>query len=237
MRFFLALLAAALLLPAIATAAASPSPFSAVYSVKFRGVNAGELHSTLLSRASGEFVFETRARPSGLAKLLVSSKAVERSVMRIDKNGVRPLSWHSDHGKAGSEDNGTLEFAWDEERVSGSVEGRSVDFATEPTLQDRLSVQVAVITALLRSEEFGKVAIVDDQIRQYSYTRAGTEWIKTKAGEFETIIYESTRPGSSRVSRFWHAPALGYVPVRAEQVRKGKVETVMELLDVAQLKG
>jgi hypothetical protein len=34
------------------------------------------------------------------------------------------------------------------------------------------------------------------------------------------------------VSRVWHAAALGQVPVRAEQVRKGKVETVMELIEL-----
>jgi hypothetical protein len=232
MRLVLTMIAAAVLLPALAAAAPSPAPFSATYSVSFRGIHAGQLFSTLRNQAPGEFVYETRAKPSGLAKLFISSKAVERSVMRIDSRGVRPISWFSDDGKSGNGRDSTLEFAWEEKRVSGVVEGKDVELPTEPTLQDRLSVQVAVITALLRAEEFGNVAIVDDEIKQYSYTRAGTEKIRTEAGEFETIIYESTRPGSSRVSRFWHAPALGYVPVRAEQVRKGKVETVMELLKV-----
>jgi hypothetical protein len=220
----------AAMLPAMASAAVSPSPFEATYSVNFRGVNAGELHSSLRPRAPGVFVYETRAKPKGLAKLVVSGKAVERSVMRIDASGVRPLSWFSDDGKSGLGRDGALEFAWDQERVSGMVEGKRVELATEPTLQDRLSVQVAVITALLRAEEFGEVAIIDDEIKQYSYTRAGSERIKTAAGEFDTIVYESTRPGSSRLSRFWHAPELGYIPVRAEQVRKGKIETVMELV-------
>ena len=44
------------------------------------------------------------------------------------------------------------------------------------------------------------------------------------------MIYESTRDGSSRVSRFWLAPQFDYAPVRAEQIRKGKVETVMTLV-------
>jgi hypothetical protein len=225
------------MLPAAAMAAASPAPFAATYSVSFRGMNAGQLHSTLSTRAPGEFIYETRANPNGLAKLLISSKAVERSVMRIDAVGVHPISWFSDDGKSGSERDSELEFAWDRKLVSGKVEGKMVAWPTEPTLQDRLSVQVAVITALLRAEEFGKIAIVDSAIRQYSYIRAGTALIKTRAGTFETVIYESTRPGSNRLSRFWHAPALGYVPVRAEQVRKGKVETVMELITMEPLKG
>jgi hypothetical protein len=232
-RFVLALITAALL-PTVAIAAVTPAPFTATYAVSFRGISAGELSSSLRTQAPGEFTYETRVRPSGLARLFISNKAVERSVMRIDKNGVRPLSWFSDDGTSEGERSGALEFAWDQKRVSGRVEGKRVELPTEPTLQDRLSVQVAVITALLRSEDFGNVAIIDDEVKQYSYRRAGTERIMTKAGEYETVVYESTRSGSSRVSRFWHAPELGYVPVRAEQVRKGQIETVMELVSMEQ---
>jgi hypothetical protein len=237
LRFVYALVIATAMLPAMAGATAIPSPFTATYSVSFRGMHAGQLHSTLRVQGPGEFVYETRAKPMGVARLLISSKAVERSLMRIDAGGVRPLSWSSDDGRSGSDRDSALEFFWDQKRVSGRVEGKRVDCPTEPALQDRLSVQMAVITALLRAEEFGKVAIIDDEIKQYSYTRAGSQRIKTKAGEFETIIYESTRPGSTRISRFWHAPSLGFVPVRAEQVRKGKTETVMELVSMEKLSG
>lgn len=232
MRLLFAVMIAAVTLPAVASATIFPAPFAATYSVSYRGMHVGELLSTLRARSSNEFIFETKAKPRGLAKLVISNKAVERSVMRIDAQGVRPMSWFADHGKSGNERDGSLDFAWEQQMVSGMVEGKMVELPTEPTLQDRLSVQVAVITALLRAEEFGQVAIVDDEIKQYSYTRAGSERIKSEAGEFETIIYESTRPGSSRTSRVWHAPELGYLPVRAEQVRKGKVETVMELVSV-----
>jgi hypothetical protein len=235
-RYLLALLIIAAM-PATIAAAVTPTPFAATYSVSFRGMNAGELRSTLRSEKPGEFIYETRAKPSGLARLVISSKAIERSVMRIDGNGVRPLSWFSDDGKSGTEGDGALEFAWGEERVSGIVEGNRVELHTEPMLQDRLSMQIAVITAMLRAEQFDSIAIIDDEIKRYSYTRTGAERIRTSAGEFETVVYESTRPGSSRLSRVWHAPALGYVPVRAEQVRKGKIETVMELTGLEPMGG
>jgi hypothetical protein len=46
------------------------------------------------------------------------------------------------------------------------------------------------------------------------------------------VIYESKREGSNRTARFWMAPSLEFLPVRAEQIRKGKVETVMLLQKV-----
>ncbi len=228
LRIALTLLIAAV--PALAMGAASPAPFSATYAVSYRGIPAGELKSSLQPNGADEFVYETRVKPTLLARAFVSSKAVERSILRIDEKGVHPLFWVSEDGKPGSGKDGALAFAWDENRVSGIVESEPVDLPAEPQLQDRLSVQIAVMTALLRDEKIDEIRQVSgEKVRRYSYQPAGTERIRTAAGEFETVLYESTRPGSSRLSRVWHAPALGYLPVRAEQVRNGKVETVMEL--------
>ncbi len=54
--------------------------------------------------------------------------------------------------------------------------------------------------------------------------------LDAKLGKLETVIFQSTRPGSSRVSKVWHVPSLDYLPVRAEQIHQGKVETVMVLV-------
>ena len=230
-RLILILAAAGALIPALSSAAVTPSPFAATYAVNFRGMHAGELKSTLRAEAPNRFVYETRAKPSFFARFFIGKDAIERSLMRIDGNGVQPLSWFSEDGKSGEKRDGYLDFAWDEGRVRGNVEGSPVDISTVTTVQDRLSLQVAVMTALLRTELIGTIAMIDDgQIKYYRYKRVRAERIRTAAGEFETVLYESSRHGSSRVSRVWHAPELGYVPVRAEQVRKGKVETVMELL-------
>lgn len=230
LQLAMALMAAAVMTAPI-TEPVNPSPYAATYSVRYRGFNVGLLHFELRKGVPGTFVYESRAEPGLLARLIVGNNAVERSVMHIDASGVRPLSWYLDDGKSGNDKDGVLEFGWDENRVSGVVEGERVELATESGLQDRLSLQIAVMTALLRGREPGTIALIDgDKIKRYSYTRAGNERIRTKAGTFETVLYESTRPGSSRISRVWHAPELGYIPVRAEQMRNGKVETVMELL-------
>ena len=40
------------------------------------------------------------------------------------------------------------------------------------------------------------------------------------------------RDGSTRVTKVWHAPALGYLPVQAVQYRKGRPEVQMRLLSL-----
>ena len=143
---------------------------------------------------------------------------------------MRPLEWTLDDGKSSNAQDGRLTFDWDQGRVSGTIKEKAVDLPTERGLQDRLSIQIAVVASLMRGEEPGTLPLVDDsRIKRYVYTRKQSATLDTPVGKLETVVYESTREGSSRVSRFWLTPSLQFVPARAEQVRKGKVETVMVL--------
>src|SRR6185312_620790 len=126
-----------------------------------------------------------------------------------DASGTRPIEWRLDDGKSGNEDDGELHFDWSRDRVTGVVEGKPVELTPEP----------------------GTIPLIDDnRIKRYVYTKKEAATVDSALGKIETVIYESTREGgSSRTSRFWMAPSLEFLPVRAEQVRKGKVETVMVL--------
>lgn len=210
----------------------APHPFSATYVVAYRGIEGGMLRMDLRQdAATGHYVFETHVNPNMLARLFIGRDAVERTVLELTPQGMRPLSWETNDGKSGSKGDGQLQFDWQTRRVTGSYEGKPVDLPLAPGTRDRLSIQIVAMTALLRGEQPGTISMVNgDSIKEYTYTRGATEMLDTQLGKLDTVIFESTRKGSNRVSRVWHAPSLEYLPVRAEQIRKGKVETVMTLV-------
>jgi hypothetical protein len=216
-----------------AEATTTPRPFTATYEVSYRGIRAGTLTFTLQREAAtGRYIYETRANPSALARLVVSSAALERSVMEIGPDGVRPLEWRVDDGKSGEKGDGRVSFDWANGVATGRAEGKDIRLPTEPNMQDRLSIQIAVVLALLNDQAPGGYALIDDdRVKRYTYTKKEPARIDSKLGPLDTILYESTRAGSSRVSRFWLAPQFDYAPARAEQIRKGKVETVMTLVE------
>jgi hypothetical protein len=208
-----------------------PKPFTATYEVSYRGMHAGNL-TFKLSRdpATGHYTYETTADPSMLARMFVSNAALERSVMEIGPDGVRPLNWQMDDGKSGAKGDGKLQFDWSKNVVTGAIEGENIELGLEPGLQDRLSIQIDVVTSLLRGEEPGTIPLIDDnRVKRYSYVKKETSVVDSNLGKLDTVLYESTREGSNRQSRFWLVPKMEYLAARAEQIRKGKVETVMVL--------
>ena len=214
--------------------AVMPKPFTATYSVTYRGMRAGNL-TFKLSRdaATNRYTYETTADPSMLARIMISSAAIERSVMEIGPDGVHPLDWQLEDGKSSTSRDGKLHFDWANNLASGEIEGEKIELGLEPGVQDRLSMQVAVTTALLNGKDPGTIQIIDDnRVKRYSYVKKEATALDTKLGKLDTVLYESTREGSNRQSRFWLVPKMEYLAARAEQVRKGKVETVMVLTKV-----
>ncbi len=227
----LALLANSLLASNVSADSCVVSAFRATYAAQFRGMDGGNLIFTFQPATEpGQYIYETTADPSFLASLVVSRSANERSRLAIDAQGVRPLEWMFDDGKGSDKADGSLKFDWSAQRVTGRIERENIDFPTEPNLQDRLSIQIAVMTALLRGEEPSAFRMIDDnRIKRYTYRKIGDTTLDTPLGKIPTVIYESTREGSSRVARFWMAPSYDYLALRAGQERKGKVETVMTI--------
>lgn len=231
---FASLFAALFFTTAARADAILPKPVTATYEVTYRGMRAGRL-TFKLSRddATGRYTYETTAEPSMLARFVVSSAAVERSVMEIGPDGVRPIEWQLEDGKSSTAKDGRLRFDWDRNVATGVIEDEKIELPLEPGLQDRLSIQVDVVTSLLRGEEPGLIPLIDDnRIKRYSYLKKEPATIDTQLGKLDTIVYESTREGSDRQSRFWLVPKLEFLAARAEQMRKGKVETVMTLVSV-----
>jgi hypothetical protein len=207
-------------------------PYKARYQVTFRGLSGGQIESSL-SRGSapGLWLYETRAFPSLLGRVAVSPHARERSTMQVTPTGVRPLTFDFNDGSDSSSKDVGFKFDWTAGRVQGEAEGVPFELAVEPGTQDTASVQAAMIIELLAGRSpAGFPILTGRRLREYRYWYEGKATVMTPFGQFEAVVWANQRDGSTRVTKVWHAPALGYVPVQAIQYRKGQAETQMKLL-------
>jgi hypothetical protein len=214
-------------------AAAGPlKPFEASYAFIWSGFTAGVSTFSLKQDSDQQWTYTSRNQPHGLARLYSKASWTLSSQMTIGPDGVRPLVY-----KAADPDNGAIKgevrFDWGANRATGNAEGKNVDLALRPGVQDDLSMQIAMINALSNDQVPKGISVFDvNGIRDYEFERVGAETLHTPVGDVATIIYRSHKANSSRSNRYWLAPDYGYVPVQVEQQNKGEVQWTMKLRSI-----
>jgi hypothetical protein len=233
MRIGSALGASLLSLASLAAGASTPdlTPFVAEYAVSYGSMSVGTSHFELKPGAEpGRWVFESRSDAHGLARLIASGRLVQTSWLTVEGDQVRPQRFRFDDGSTRKQEDANLAFDWPGGRVTGDAKGEPVDLEIVPGLQDPVSSQLAMMVALLAGREPESLPMVDGgRLRETEVRLERRERVTTPAGEFDTLVYTSRRPGSRRVTWMWLAPELQYLPVRMEQLRDGKRAFHMQL--------
>jgi len=202
------------------------------YHFTFHGLSGGDLRLTLKHDTEPDhWIYETRANPSILARLVVSSESLERSWFKVTAEGVEPLRYKLDDGTSKHGDDAEFRYDWEHGRVAGTVRGAALDLATAPGLQDVMSIRAAPMVDLLAGRELHEYAMLDGrEIKHYLYKRGRPEKIKTALGEVDTVIVDSDRKGAdshARMWRYWYAPSLNWLPVRIEQREDGQARMIL----------
>jgi hypothetical protein len=222
-------------LAAGASGAASPTalrPFEASYAFIWNGITAGVSTFSLRQESEREWTYVSRNQPHGLARLYSKASWTLSSRMTVGSEGVRPLLYTATDPDNGAT-KGEVRFDWDANRATGVAEGKKVNLALRPGVQDDLSMQISLIYALSNDQTPEGISVFDvNGIRDYNFERVGTETLRTPVGDVATVIYRSHKTNSSRSNRYWCAPAYGYVPVQVEQQNKGEVAWTLKLRSI-----
>lgn len=228
--------------PAANTAAAEqipdPRPFTAVYALEWHGITAGYSTLSLTESSPGIYVYSSVNRARGLFKLAFPDAISERSTFRIVHGRIEPLEYREDDGGGRQDQNVALRFDWQAGEVRGHSGNKTVSQPLEPGTQDPLSVQIALMRQLAAGGSPTSFLLFDKtEAAQYRYTRESEAALDTPLGHLETVVYRSDRPDSDRVMRFWLAPTLGFLPVRAERERRGKTEFELHIRELTSKPG
>lgn len=234
-----AVLALCAMLPAPAhngreATAAPPQPFTAVYAFQWHGITAGYSTLSLTEASPGRYVYSSVSRARGLVRLVFPDPIIESTTFRMAGDRVQPLEYREDDGSSRRDQNVALQFDWNSKTVRGTAGKKMVEQPLEQGTQDPLSVQVALMRELAAGNSPTHFLLFDKtEAAEYHYTREGHVTLDTPLGRFETVVYRSDRPDSDRLMRFWLAPTLGYLPIRAERRRRGKAEFELNIQELS----
>jgi hypothetical protein len=207
-----------------------PQPFKVTFDVEWRGMGAGTSTLQLTRKSATEYTYESSNTARGVFRLAIPDTITQTSDFTLVNGKIRPSAYVADDGSDDTSRDVSLKFDWEKNRVAGIAEDAPVDEPLVPGTHDSLSVQIALMCALAAGESPKSFQLIDkDKIKEYEYRHEGDATLETPAGKLQTVIYTSQRPGANRLTRLWIAPSLGYLPVRAEQIRKGKRELQLKV--------
>jgi Protein of unknown function (DUF3108) len=218
------------LVAAVATAhaahASKPVPFVATYTITWHGVAAGSSTLELRETAPQLYLYTSTDNAFGLFQLAFPHALRQSSRFRITAGGVEPLAFQA--GGAGNDV--IAQFDWNIGQVTGTAKGKLLALKLQPGTQDPLSVQIAIMLKLeARDAPDAFWMLNTDEIDRFQYVRHEETTLDTPLGKLHTILYTSHEAGSDKMTYLWLAPALDYMPARAEQHVKGSTQVSLEI--------
>jgi len=139
-------------------------------------------------------------------------------VFRVENGEILPDHYRGDDGTSATKRDANLTFDWRARRVSGVYDDVPVDLPIEPGVQDDLSIQIALLNALLHERLPSGFKLIDKNlVKEYQYTSEGRQQLATSLGTLETVVFRSRKLGARSSTLFWCAPSLGYLPVKVER--------------------
>jgi hypothetical protein len=196
-------------------------PFRATYVAEWKGVTAAGSTVELKRIDANLYTYSSVNAARGIFRMAFPDAVAQKSTFRVIDNQVVPMLFEGSDEK---ERPINLSFDWQKKRVTGVAKERAVDLELPDGTQDAMSLQIASLRNLAAGTLKGTVWMIDaTKLKEYELQLEGNARIETAVGELDTIVYTSRRPGSEKLTRTWVAPALGYLPVKAQRLDGRKV--------------
>jgi hypothetical protein len=196
-------------------------PFRASYIAEWKGMTAASSTVELKSISTNIYTYSSVNSARGIFRMAFPDALSQKSTFRVVDGRVEPMLFEGSDEK---ERPINLTFDWQKKRVTGVAKERAVDLELPDGAQDAMSLQIASLRNLASGDLKGTVWMIDaTKLKEYELHLEGNARIQTELGELDTVIYTSKRHNSESFTRTWVAPALGYLPVRAERIDGKKV--------------
>jgi hypothetical protein len=205
-------------------------PFKATYVADWKGMTAATSTVELLRSGDDTYTYSSVNAARGVFRMAFPDALTQTSTFRLTDGRVVPLRFQGTDEKERPID---LRFDWDRKRVTGTAKERPVDLELPEGTQDAMSLQIASMRNLAAGKLQNSVWMIDaNKLKEYELRLEGNARIATELGELDTVVYVSQRKNTDRYTKTWVAPALGYLPVKAESVRGKKVEVTLRIQSV-----
>ncbi len=196
-------------------------PFNVVYRVDREGITVGEAVLQLEYEDKDHYRMRSNLRLTGLASLLFADSVEEEVEGEVIDGMPRPLTYRSQrNGKKAR--TVSLRFDWARGDVVATKNGKEIIPALQPRTVDPLTLHLLTMLDLQTGTNVEEYSVISsDRLKTYRTRSLGNARMTTPLGELETQMVSQQRPGSNKITTFWHASELGYLPVQISKTEDG----------------
>ena len=228
------LIALLLLISTAAFALASPARelperFDATFELVVSGTTIARTRWSLAPGIGGTYVSTSRTEPAGMFSLIRDDTRVERSDWAYAGDWLKPLAYRYERTgrKARKID---ITFDWDENVARHVSPDTAWKLPVPPGTMDKFIYILALMRDLSRGERSMDYTIADGgRLRRYVLTSVGEDRIETALGTFDTIGMRRVHGNGRRVTTFWCASALSFLPVRIVHVERDGTPLTLQI--------
>lgn len=207
--------------------------YQANYSVGRNSLRIGTASFSLTQNKNGTYTYTSVSKAAGLAALFLSDVITETSRFKVTDDNLQSLQYSYDHSGNHHDRKEHIQFDWANSVAHSNEGGKQHTLPVKTGTYDRLLAQLAVSVDLEAGQTVGKYRVLDhDEINVYHMQRNGSSTLKTPAGAYETVVIARKDPHKDRVTTFWLAPKLDYLPVQMQQTEPGKATISLVLMEI-----
>jgi len=209
--------------------------FKAEYDVYRSGVKIARLERSFTRQADGNLLYRSETNVTGIASMFRKDRIIEESRWQYTNGKVVPQFYQYLHTGTSRDRNVTVEFDWKSGLIINSINGSPWRMTTSEGILDKLLYQYSIMLDMQAGKSSLRYTVADGGTEKiYIFEKLGEEILETPLGNLKTIKMERRRPDSDRISMFWSAPDIGYLPVKLENIDDG-VKTIVVIRSVTGL--
>lgn len=196
-------------------------PFETGYRISRAGIPVGE--AVLQLEYPGDTLYRMRSslRTNPLASLLDERSEREEVEGEFVGGKPRPLRYRAE--RTGSDKRTVrMDFDWDLRKVTIVDNGEERCLWLGPGTVDPLSLHLLLMLDLRSGNPADRYEVAGrNRLKTYHIQSQGETTTTTALGEFSTLAVSRQRLESNKITTYWYAPALDFLPVQVSRTKDG----------------
>jgi hypothetical protein len=211
-----------------------PPEFEADYDVYKGSMRVGKM-SVVLKKIGDELVYESKAKPTGIAAFFLGDQNVsDRAVLKLNNGNYQSKEFKHVMNNSGEDRDEHYLFDWENKKVTVDYKEKDGVLNLPDNTYDVFSAQLLLMRKPDKmNAEHTYSILTKGKLREHTYQLEKQEIVQTKLGNINANKYVRTEDNKKKTTYMgWYAEKLNHIPVKLDKYENGKLDISIQLTSI-----